>query len=386
MELKAQVWDIFTEAVEAVEKYGSKSAAARALGLSRTTLLHRYQQGLLAKQQQGEKTDTAAEREVKRLRAELSGLNSRYKQALQEIDDAEARIEFCAPLGQSKPQLWKRVKTGRSEASTAILCLTDWHCEEQVDPETCGGKNEYNLEICARRAKNVFAKALELIDNWRHTWPIDELYVPLLGDFITGYIHEELVETNYLSPTEASLFVEQLLLDGLSFMLRESKVSRIIVPTCFGNHGRTTQKKRIKTGYKNSFEWLLYNHLARYFRNEPRVEFRITKGYHSWQEIQGRQCRLHHGDFIKYQGGIGGITIPVEKAIAAWNKTQRADYDFFGHWHQHLPAWRFVSCGCMIGYNDFSVAIKAEFQEPSQPLVLMSRKYGKVADWPVFVE
>jgi hypothetical protein len=60
--------------------------------------------------------------------------------------------------------------------------------------------------------------------------------------------------------------------------------------------------------------------------------------------------------------------------------------DVFGHWHQFLQDWRWVSCGCLCGYNDFSVAIKADYQPPTQTVILMNGKYGKVAALPVFVE
>ena len=32
-------------------------------------------------------------------------------------------------------------------------------------------------------------------------------------------------------------------------------------------------------------------------------------------------------------GGVGGITIPLNKAISAWNNQRMADYDILGHYH-----------------------------------------------------
>jgi hypothetical protein len=40
---------------------------------------------------------------------------------------------------------------------------------------------------------------------------IDTLVFAILGDMISGYIHDELVESNHLSPTQAVLFAQNLL-------------------------------------------------------------------------------------------------------------------------------------------------------------------------------
>ncbi len=35
---------------------------------------------------------------------------------------------------------------------------------------------------------------------------------------------------------------------------------------------------------------------------------------------------FHHGDEVKYQGGIGGIAVPLLKAVAGWDAVKRCDY------------------------------------------------------------
>lgn len=150
--------------------------------------------------------------------------------------------------------------------------------------------------------------------------------------------------------------------------------------------GNTTQKIRVATRVDNSYEWIIYQSLAREFRGDKRVNFKIAEGYHVYHKIQGWNCRFHHGDAIKYGGGVGGITIPVNKAIASWNKSRVADYDFFGHWHQFIWHKRWVCCPCLIGYDDFSLWIKAEYEEPSQMFAVMDKDRGLVEVRPIFVD
>lgn len=266
-----------------------------------------------------------------------------------------------------------------------IAPATDWHIEEKITTETTNGKNVFGLKEAEARVKKLYQKIVKLCKWQSHLAPVAEIWHPLLGDLMSGYIHEELAETNALSPTEACLFLQEMICSGIDFLVREMTVP-IIVPTCFGNHGRTTQKKRIKSGYANSYEWLLYSTLAKYYKNSERVFWRIGKGYHNIQEIMGRKVRFHHGDAMRYQGGIGGISIPVNKAIAQWDKIQAVDFDIFGHWHTHLvgyPKW--VSCGSLMGYSEYSVEIKAEFQHPTQTFIVIDRNYGMTCAIPIFL-
>lgn len=45
-----------------------------------------------------------------------------------------------------------------------------------------------------------------------------------------------------------------------------------------------------------------------------------------------------------------------------------------------------MACNCLIGYSDFALEIKAEYQPPSQTVILVDRDYGKVAALEAFVE
>lgn len=328
-----------------------------------------------------------ADREFAQLKRKYDALSGQYKHALKELEEAEARVAFVEEIQpHADGRAIERLRKGSGGESSAVLVLTDWHVEETVDPATVNGANEYNLKIAEKRAKKVFQKAVELIEFARGFTKINELVVPLLGDFLTGYIHEELEESNSLSPTQACLFIEDLLMEGFDLLLRECKVKRIIVPTCHGNHGRTTKKKRISTSHKNSFEWLMYQQMARYHRREPRVEWKIGNAYHNWLTVQGHDVRLHHGDAIRYGGGIGGISIPVNKKVAAWNQRQRAAVDFFGHWHQYHDWGPWVSCNCLIGYSAYAMEIGAEWQPPSQTFAVVSRKHGRVLTMQVHCE
>ncbi len=282
-------------------------------------------------------------------------------------------------------QRFTRLPRCKSRGVAAVVPATDWHVEERVSLEATNGKNEFDLEIAEDRIKRFYQKILRLIDWQNRLAPVVEIWHPLLGDLLSGYIHEELMETNSLSPTEACVFLQEMICSGIDFWLKKTKLP-IYIPTCVGNHGRTTPKKRIKTSHQNSFEHLLYMTLAKYYAKNRRVHWRIGNGYHNTVEIMGRKVRLHHGDNLRYQGGVGGISIPVNKAVAAWDRVETVDFDIFAHWHTFLanyPKW--VACGSLMGFSEYSLSIKAEYQAPTQTFIVIDRNFGMTLATPVFI-
>jgi hypothetical protein len=278
------------------------------------------------------------------------------------------------------------IRTKKKGRGVAVVCpATDWHVEERVFAAGTNGKNEFNIVEAERRIKQYYRKVLLLIEHQNSLAPVKEIWHPLLGDLLSGYIHEELLETNELSPTEACVFLQRVITAGIELWLKETDLP-IFVPTCVGNHGRTTFKKRIKTSCKNSFEWLMYKNLEMLYEDHPRVTFMVGEGYHNVQEIAGRKVRFHHGDGLRYNGGVGGITIPVNKSLAQWNKVDAVDLDVFGHWHTFLfnyPTW--ISCGALMGYSEYSVEIKADFQHPTQAFIVIDELYGVTSAVPIFL-
>src|SRR5208282_6842766 len=86
--------------------------------------------------------------------------------------------------------------------------------------------------------------------------------------------------------------------------------------------------------------------------------------------------RFHHGHAIKYQGGVGGITISVNKAINSWNRNRNVKLDIFGHFHQFFDGGNFICNGSLVGYNAYAVAIKAAYERPSQTFLLVNKKHN----------
>lgn len=339
----------------------------------------------LAKEANDAAKQRESDRKVARAEDAAKAWKQKYEHALEELERAEDRTGILSAIKQQiPPDSIKRLKAGGD--AVAVLSLSDWHVEEHVDPSVINGINEYTPDIAKKRAEEVFRRAAMLIDFARGFSKIDTACVWLGGDFITGYIHQELEEGNFLSPTEAILFVQELLVKGMRFLKREAKLKHLILPTSFGNHGRTTEKRRVASSAANSYEWLMYRSLEQHVK-DPGWQWKVENGYFNWVRLFDKyNLRFHHGDNILYAGGVGGITIPVNKAIAQWNKVQRAEFDYFGHYHQSIDLTRWTCNGSLIGYGAYALAIKAEPEAPSQTLSVISKDRGKILTMRVFAE
>jgi hypothetical protein len=74
----------------------------------------------------------------------------------------------------------------------------------------------------------------------------------------------------------------------------------------------------------------------------------------------------------------------MNKAIAQWDKSQKASFSFCGHWHQFLWNWNWVLNGSIVGFNPFAVSIKADYQPPLQTLFVIDQERGLTRVLPIF--
>ena len=320
-------------------------------------------------------------------RSEIDDLQQRLKKYQETIEELDSQLDVLSILKEQQPsnKTYSVVaKKDKADEATAVLVVSDWHVEETVDPKTVSELNSFNLEVADRRIEKLTQSALRLTEIERGGTDVPVLVLALLGDLMTGYIHEELREENSLSPTQTLLWLRERVTRMIRTIRDQGNFREIIIPCSYGNHGRTTIKPRHSTAYKNSYEWLLYKILEQDFTDG--VTWLIGESYHTYLDVYGKTFRFHHGDSVRYQGGIGGLTIPLEKAIASWNKARVADLDIFGHWHtsQQNPKW--ISNGSLIGYNAYALSIKAGYELPQQTYFLFDKKRGRTGTWPVFLE
>lgn len=302
-------------------------------------------------------------------------VSKKYDYILAENDKLQKELDASLALKQGlDPVVYDYKPLSKDTESVAVVLMSDWHIEETVKPETVNGLNTFTLPIARRRVEQLFQTTLRLVEIEQHASKIDTLVMALLGDFISGNIHDELLETCSLSPIEAMIEVENMILGGIQYVLDNSQLD-LIIPCHVGNHTRITKRVHIATEAGNSLETIMYHHIKNHFANNPRVKVLISPAYLSYVDLWGYTICFSHGHAIKYGGGVGGLTIPLKKAVSQWQKTRKADLYCIGHWHQLLDIGEAVVNGSLIGYNAFAMFIKAEYERPKQAFFVINKKF-----------
>lgn len=323
-----------------------------------------------------------------RLRGRVKELSALRNALLGQLTDRDDQISILTRLAKARPLAPVKApnRAGRNpkqRVGCPVMLCSDWHVEEPVDPATVNGCNEYNLKIanaCIDRLPEAF--------NWLmrdKRFDCRTGIVWLGGDLISGYIHAELEENNFLSPVKATLWLLPRIERMLRIILADSGLESLIVPCNDGNHGRLTHKIRVSTRTANSIEWLLYQTLAARMADEPRIRFQVAAGEWNYLDVFDRTLAFTHGDSFRYQGGVGGLTIPLRRGMNEIRKYRKVDYVSMGHFHQRMDLGDICVNGSMIGPTPYSVRIHAQPEQRQQSWFMLDSTRGKALSAPVWL-
>ena len=329
--------------------------------------------------------------EEHRLRRRVKELEAQNRELIEQLSEGgeyhEVVREVLAKQHEAPPaRIDPRERESHLKEATPLVLASDWHVEEEVTPEQVAGRNRYNLEIATGRMERFFESSMWAVRHQRDIFKIRDFIGWWGGDLLTNFLHEDDVENNQLAPLDTILFLQTNLIKGIDYWLTDPEIENFIFPCNDGNHGRTTKKMRNSTRREHSLEVFLYAQLAYHYRNEPRIKFILpTSQFTFLDDIYGRTIRFLHGDVFKYAGGVGGITVPLFRAMARWEKAKHADLTCMGHWHQRYCLPDCMVNGSMIGYNSYAMGGGFPYEPPVQSLRMLEPRRWCSVDIPLWV-
>ena len=261
----------------------------------------------------------------------------------------------------------------------AVALFSDAHIEETVTPESVNFLNEYNISIAEKRIETYFRNLASCLAQDE----VDELIFASLGDTISGYIHQELEQTNQLSPLEATLKAQSLIYSGLKYLCENTqlpKLKKIRFIGIVGNHGRTSKKIQHNNGYKMSYEWFMYQNIKKQceLTNLP-IEFYIPESELAIvNTVDNKTFIFAHGFQIK-SGGTGticGIYPALNRLCLKYSKVFKQDMLFIGHFHSSVNTPNAIVNGSIISYNPFALTNGFEYERPQQQYVCYDTMIG----------
>lgn len=328
----------------------------------------------------------------------IKTLNKELRSRSQENDTAEKLREeiFGLEAYTCEPPVWldQPHKKG-SVTGVPLIMASDWHWGETVDPDQVGNMNAFNRKIAKQRVK-IFGDAIIDLCFKHMTNPVYPGVVFCVGgDMITGNIHEDLRETND-GPVTLSVMEVQEQIIGMITMLAD-KFGKVFVPCVPGNHGRITLKPRAKNRVFDSYEWIIYQNIEKWFEDDERVTVHVPNEVDAHFAIYGHRFMLTHGDTLGVKGGDGiiGALGPIARgAIKVGRSEAQCGRDFdtllIGHYHTYIPrgdAVPVLANGSLIGYNEYArLVLRAGPTRPTQALAFIHPRRGITAQWPIYLD
>lgn len=210
-----------------------------------------------------------------------------------------------------------------------VLPISDLHFGEVVQPQSNFGFNKFNPEIAFKRLTKLFE------ENYKFAtiYGCDHLHILMLGDLISGEIHDELRATNaYTAPKCVSVL--NSFLTGI--ILKYAKLYKTVKISCVvGNHSRTGKKLQSKNRSLDNFEHIIYSTLKDRCEAEAKnitVEF-DDEATVLVTEIGHQRWMLEHGDRYNGSTAAAGAINTVLRKIRTDLIHNHADVAIMGHWH-----------------------------------------------------
>ena len=292
-------------------------------------------------------------------------------------------------------------------AQTVVAPLCDTHIGEDIDYQQMAGLNSYDFDIFNKRLSGWATQVLNLVQLRREAVPINDLIVPMLGDMISGDIHEELARSNIANCMEQMFRGANLIAQAL--MMLAPNFDTIKVPCVVGNHGRMTRKPPMKDKYMD-WDFLLYQWIAAFCKDQKNIKFDIRKSFINTFQVYNRNVLIMHGDSASGAGSLTTImrVLTSLRSVLQYRKGLEveagevhdeivnpnilpASFDsvMMGHFHRtdelDIGTGHALICGCMKGGDEFALQRLAVITKPQQIVTYWHPKYGYIAKETIYL-
>jgi len=388
---------------------GAVAQAALRLGIPSGTLYNRLR---VIEAQYGMAPDWSLYNAPQKPPAETSGLsiaqaNAAAQQRIEQLEAEIARLKADAShpdaiahaLGLVRehkidPPDWV-LRPHRSDDTPGVpVCLwSDWHIGETVDPAQVYSMNAFNEGVAEERIRRLVERTIHLACERMVNPRYPGIVVWLGGDMVSGWLHHELVATDWCPPTVAVAWCVSRLRWALT-QLRE-KFGRVLVVCSPGNHGRITQKPMAKGSALASYDHLIYSQVVELFRDDRNIRICAAADGEALVQIAGTRFLMMHGHELGVSGGDGiiGALGPIMRGRTKVGRSQATvgrDFDVLCLGHYHQPIWQptagIIVNGTLKGWDEYARVRRLPYATASQMLFFVHPTWGPIQPFDVFLQ
>ena len=317
----------------------------------------------------------------------------RLKEARRKITELEDELaEYRRALQSSvRPAEWTLRPSAYSREHIPYLFTSDFQIGETIRAEETDHAHGYDIATFRKRYRRLIETTVDLCHTHQSGWTYPGIIYTRGGDTISGAIHDELSETDEVTPVEAiEIGFEE---EAAGILKLAEAFGRVEVKCVPGNHDRDTKKPQSKKAWAHSYERLLTFMLEREFRHDDRITFQTSKSPDVYFSIYDTRILLTHGDKIGSRGGQGFIG-PAATIMRGAQKVimeqaslgRRVDEVHVGHFHTPLELGYALANGCVPGYSEYAKMLRLRPEAPSQWLAFYNQRFGRVDLKKIYLE
>ena len=294
-----------------------------------------------------------------------------------------------SPIPSSK----RVVAKNRGEApQTMVTPLSDTHVGDRVTLDEMNGLNEYNIDIFSERLHGWVGQIIDLASLRRNFVEVPNLVVPMLGDMISGDIHDELARTNI--DNCMNQMIRGAYMISQAIMELAGAFERVHVPAVVGNHGRMTPRVPAKDRNMD-WDYMLYQWVAAFCKAQENVSFHIPKAPITVFDAAGHNILMMHGDSVAGGGSSASIMSTVHKLRTALQYKETAAVEvpadmiesrfeavMMGHFHRvdelDVGTGQIFVCGTVKGGDEYATNQLHLLTEAKQIATYWHPRYGYI--------
>ena len=277
-----------------------------------------------------------------------------------------------------------RMDMKRAAKHEMLLLVSDAHFPEVVDPRECFGQS-YGPEQCRLRMRQLRDATMSYIA--RRDYEVKRLTIGVVGDMLSGDIHEELIVTNAEPMAQAVVDMAHMLFELGSDLAAILPVRMVVMP---GNHPRMTKKPTAK--YKwNNHEHIM-GHMVRALARDA-FEVEVPRDLVYRMPVFDKVIGLTHGDGVKTVSFAGIPHYSLQRRRNALQQLLREtgnpqlDLLCYGHFHQLIydDLQGVLINGSIKGTDEFGAVTRYAYARPTQALVTFHGKalhYRRISNRP----
>lgn len=236
-------------------------------------------------------------------------------------------------------------KHSNKETEVANVIFSDWQLGHRTE--------SFNSDIARKRVDYFVVKSLEIINNHRKLYDINELNILLLGDFIQNEMpwFVDLSELEDITLNQMVRMAIPLLLSAINEYAKA--FSKVNIYCVRGNHGRVSNASE-----KTNFDDIIYTFLTLALENVEHVNVNVADAWYMFAKVFDYNILLTHGDSINV-GSYGVPDYGIMNAMMRWQMSMPKKWNVLTLGHFHIFTHRrwnglsYVNNGTLVSDDEY---------------------------------